>query len=331
MENLSQKYLNIRKVTGMRMRSRIQEEAGSRILKPFISHDIVFEEHQYIKDQNSYHNCDFIYKEKDIKKPMIVYIHGGGWVCGAKEFRRGQLSIFASEGFFILSINYTLCPEAVFPTQIHEIYKAIEFAMQYKEEYNIDFENVFICGDSAGGHLAALASVCKNDEDLSKIVNYDFSEKFEFKAMACLCGIFDLRTVLKCKFPKMKKFMKAYGGNNIKKFLKSENAYIQSPINFPQSFPPTFLVMGEGDKLKRETEQILATLAENNKEIRLFVGRGVCSFHVFTIMFNAETSNRCLKEISAFFWQKIGNEEYKRKLDILANEAIVESINETLI
>ncbi|MFI3129306.1 MAG: alpha/beta hydrolase [Bacillota bacterium] len=306
------KYLKVKKITGIRMRTRLAEEAGERVFRPKIDESVVFETYQYKKGMDSYHQCDFIYCNKENEKtadenaikPLIVYVHGGGWTVGSKEARRGMLSLFALQGFFVVSLNYTLCPEAEKYQQVKEIYAGIEFAFSKSKQYGFSGSDVFLCGDSAGAHLACLACVAKVNAQLKKAVGYKFNRDFEIKAVAPICGVFDFRTVLSCKFPNMKKFLWGYSRGKVRAFLKSERSYLESPINFAGDFPPCFIVMGEADKLKNQSLELIRELAQKEKNFKLFIGKGKGGFHVFPAMFTTEMARKCIGEVGEFFWAR---------------------------
>lgn len=90
--------------------------------------------------------------------PVIVYIHGGGWFLGHKRVAYMEPLFYMLEhGYALVSIDYTLSDQAEFPTQIYEIKTAIRFLRQHAEIYNLQAHRIAVLGDSAGGHLAALA------------------------------------------------------------------------------------------------------------------------------------------------------------------------------
>jgi acetyl esterase/lipase len=106
-----------------------------------------------------------IYKPKSqAPKPLIIYIHGGGWVAGHTR-HSGALSNFpqvlaklASEGFVVASLEYRLSGEAPFPAQLQDARAAIRFLKDNAAKYGIDPARVGVWGGSAGGHLTALAA-----------------------------------------------------------------------------------------------------------------------------------------------------------------------------
>ena len=57
---------------------------------------------------------------KNEKKPMLIYIHGGGWISGILGMRNPYVVKWAQKGFFSASVNYTYAPQAVFPVPLQE-------------------------------------------------------------------------------------------------------------------------------------------------------------------------------------------------------------------
>jgi acetyl esterase/lipase len=127
--------------------------------------------------------------------PLILYIHGGGWMAGHTR-HSGALADFpkvlaalAAEGFTVASLEYRLSAEARFPAQLQDANAALRFLASHAAEYRIDPARIGLWGGSAGGHLAALTGLaCRNvsldpkatqDHCASAIVTwygvYDFS------------------------------------------------------------------------------------------------------------------------------------------------------------
>ncbi|MFM5953176.1 MAG: alpha/beta hydrolase fold domain-containing protein [Novosphingobium sp.] len=98
--------------------------------------------------------------------PLVLYIHGGGWVGGHTR-HSGALADFpkvlaalAAEGFTVASLEYRLSAEAKFPAQLQDAKAALRFLGANAAKYRIDPSRVGIWGGSAGGHLTALT--CKD-------------------------------------------------------------------------------------------------------------------------------------------------------------------------
>ena len=98
-------------------------------------------------------------------KPLILYIHGGGWIAGHTR-HNGALSNFpevlaslAAEGFVVASLEYRLSAEAPFPAQLQDSRAALRFLRANAGRYGIDGARVGVWGGSAGGHLTALTAL----------------------------------------------------------------------------------------------------------------------------------------------------------------------------
>ncbi len=86
--------------------------------------------------------------------PVIVWVHGGGWRAGSKENVQG---IFLTlSGYALVSINYRLSQQSVFPAQIHDCKAAIRWIRARGATYGLDPSHIGVWGNSAGGHLVSL-------------------------------------------------------------------------------------------------------------------------------------------------------------------------------
>lgn len=100
------------------------------------------------------------------KLPVILYLHGGGWILGGKEsfdMLIKKLAVFTNST--VIFPDYSRSPEVQYPTALNEIYAVLEYIFQNPEEFNIDPERIAIAGDSAGANMAtvtALRAINKN-------------------------------------------------------------------------------------------------------------------------------------------------------------------------
>ncbi|XP_044031501.1 neutral cholesterol ester hydrolase 1-like [Siniperca chuatsi] len=115
-------------------------------------------------------------------KRGVIYFHGGGWALGSGRMRSyDRLCRKMAEDLdsVVMSVDYRLAPEAVFPDQYHDALAASRafLSSQVLERYSIDPERVCVSGDSAGGNLAAAVA-----QELSS----DPSLTVKFKAQALI-------------------------------------------------------------------------------------------------------------------------------------------------
>lgn len=110
----------------------------------------------------------YLPNEGDGPFPVIVMVHGGGWVEGDKNYLEVHSGMRALPfGFAVASIRYRLAPEHPHPAQIHDVKAAIRFVRANAGKYSLDPNRIAVFGGSAGGHLAALAGTSANRPELT--------------------------------------------------------------------------------------------------------------------------------------------------------------------
>lgn len=88
--------------------------------------------------------------------PVILYIHGAGWVFGnAHTHDRLVRELAVGAQAAIVFPNYSLSPEAKYPTALEEIYAVLQWIVSHAKEYGFDAERLTVAGDSVGGNMAA--------------------------------------------------------------------------------------------------------------------------------------------------------------------------------
>jgi acetyl esterase len=91
--------------------------------------------------------------------PLFVYLHGGGWVIGNLDSVDNIARYLCKHvNCAVLSVDYRLAPEHVFPAALDDSFAAVEWAMVHAAELNANPGRVLVGGDSAGGNLAAVVS-----------------------------------------------------------------------------------------------------------------------------------------------------------------------------
>jgi acetyl esterase/lipase len=103
-------------------------------------------------------------RQRDGPHPLLVQVHGGGWVYGRKEHQALPLLYhLAAHGWLCAAIHYRLSPLATFPEHLIDVKRALAWLREHAKELGADPGFAAITGGSAGGHLAALAALTPGD------------------------------------------------------------------------------------------------------------------------------------------------------------------------
>lgn len=93
---------------------------------------------------------DFWEAEGEGPRPLLVYIHGGGWTGGDKKQAPKVFRPFLDKGISYAAVNYRLSGEAPLPAPVHDAARAIQFLRSKAAEWNINPERIALTGGSAG-------------------------------------------------------------------------------------------------------------------------------------------------------------------------------------
>lgn len=98
------------------------------------------------------------------KKPVLMYIHGGGWVDGEKETRFLGLLPFLAKKWTVVNINYRLTKHAKAPAAIVDCRKALDWIYKNADVFHFDTTQIVVAGESAGGHLALMTGLLEKGD-----------------------------------------------------------------------------------------------------------------------------------------------------------------------
>lgn len=107
-------------------------------------------------------------REDHSPKPALVWIPGGGWRGADKNLMLGEMSAFADAGYVVASIYYRSSAQGHYPDQIRDVKEAIRFLRANAAKFEIDPEHIGVFGRSAGGHLAAMAAMNLDGDDVGE-------------------------------------------------------------------------------------------------------------------------------------------------------------------
>ncbi|WP_288380080.1 alpha/beta hydrolase [uncultured Massilia sp.] len=95
--------------------------------------------------------------------PVVLYIHGGGWVAGSRERASLSALTFLHMGFAVVNVSYRLANTALAPAAVEDTLCALQWIGLNAKKYGLDASKVVTSGDSAGGHLALATAMIPSD------------------------------------------------------------------------------------------------------------------------------------------------------------------------
>jgi acetyl esterase len=98
--------------------------------------------------------------DADKRQPAVILVHGGGWEAGDKQtYIRPWFKTLNDAKIAWFSINYRVAPEWKHPAAVEDVEAAVKWVKSNAKRFNVDDRRLALMGESAGGHLAALAAL----------------------------------------------------------------------------------------------------------------------------------------------------------------------------
>jgi acetyl esterase/lipase len=182
--------------------------------------------------------------------PVVVFIHGGGWVRGAKEtsVMRGVLP-YVAMGYSVVNVEYRLGNVSLAPAAIEDCRCALRWVVAHAKEYKFDIDRIVIAGESAGGHLALTTGMLTRANGFDRMCQEENDPKVA--AIVNFFGITDLADMLdgpnKKPFPESWPYTVQWIGNQPNRV---EIAKAASPLTYVRAgLPPVISIHGDADPL----------------------------------------------------------------------------------
>ncbi|WP_306118716.1 MULTISPECIES: alpha/beta hydrolase [unclassified Roseitalea] len=107
------------------------------------------------------------------KRPVVLYVHGGGWVKGDRKRVYSMPQWLTSRGYVFVAIDYRKVPQTTIDGQVRDVERAIAWVRRNIRRYNGDPNRIVLMGHSAGAHLSALAAATGRAQGLRGVIPND--------------------------------------------------------------------------------------------------------------------------------------------------------------
>ncbi len=239
-------------------------------------------------------HTDLLIPEGKGPHPILLFLHGGGWVMGKPANMRKLGLRFVEQGFLVVIPDYRLAPEHPFPAAYEDCRQCLRWAYENALGFGGDPSRICIGGDSAGANLAAAIATAE-----------PLPSGLSLAASLLLYGTYDLRSLDKrmqemggvFTNPELLRMMAdAYaGGRATEPWAKDPRV---SPLPKAHLLPPSLVVCGSMDPFLSQSEELFQVLSERSRGDRFLLAPGMP--HAFAQMEFLPGVPELLREMGGF-------------------------------
>ncbi|MBD8838564.1 alpha/beta hydrolase [Paenibacillus sp. CFBP 13594] len=192
--------------------------------------------------------------------PVVLWVHGGGWVLGDKADIAEYAVQLAKQGYVVVSMNYALAPDTTYPTPVIQTNQALMYVKNHVSEYQGDPDNIFLAGNSAGAQIASQTAAVVTNPSLAKLMNITrVAQPDDLRGVLLFCGPYNLSTVAETGFPLIRTFLWSYTG--VKTFEDYPRLNEMSTVlQVTAAYPPAFITSGNVDPLTSQSIELAQVL-----------------------------------------------------------------------
>jgi acetyl esterase len=193
--------------------------------------------------------------------PVVIYIHGGGWVLGGFDTHERLVRELANKAnAVIVFVNYTPSPEAKYPVAIEQAYAATKWVAENCKTINVNSSRLAVVGDSVGGNMAAAVTMLAKERSGPPI-------KFQVLFYPVTDASFDTPSYMTYQngYWLLRDGMKWFWSNYLTDQTNVKDPTVsplQASIEQLKGLPPALIINGENDVLRDEGEAYALKLSE---------------------------------------------------------------------
>jgi acetyl esterase/lipase len=177
-------------------------------------------------------------------RPLLVFIHGGGWSHGDRSEYLGYALYFAGLGYATATVTYRVVKDAPYPACAEDIRDAVSFLFMNSDKYRFDPDRVALIGGSAGAHLAMLAAYGWKGHQAATDSAAVVLKSHKIKAVVDMYGPVDLTTAYAREHSMVTRLMACSYKESPQMFAEA------SPLTWvSKDAPPTLILHGTRDML----------------------------------------------------------------------------------
>lgn len=249
-----------------------------------------------------------IYNQTTEKKPVLIYLHGGGFFERDMDVMDNICKFLAQEaGAVVVGVDYRLAPEHPYQDGLDDCFDAVRYIYENAEKFSVNVDQLGLVGDSVGGNLTL------------GVHQLSLKEKWNISYIGMLCPLVDLSDVSRNTWN-----LSHYDMSKDTEFIRQELVTMKDSLIFIQTLyltnledvflplvspllrkdkttlPPTTIVTAEFDFLRIQGEEFSTQLVEAEVPVRHFQYKGMDHAFVRKLGYYPQAAD-ALKEVSSHF------------------------------
>lgn len=243
-----------------------------------------------------------VYRPKGAEEkilPVIVSVHGGGWVYGDKDRYQFYCMELCRRGFAVVNFTYRLAPEHVFPAALFDTNAAFAWVLEHAWEYGFDKKNVFATADSAGANYLGLYAAIAVNPEFAEHFSFKVPSGLHFQAITLNSGVYQLTDMASVDSLTQMLMADVFGRTPAKEDL----AVISPSLHVAEGYPPVFLTTSNGDFLRNQAPFMAKSLAEHGVPFtyKCYGDKEHDLHHVFMLSIKKPEAGPAIDEQCEFF------------------------------
>lgn len=226
----------------------------------------------------------------------VVFIHGGGWMMGTKDFYSHDLMFLPEAGYPVFNIEYPKAPEHPHPRPLRALLAALVFI---KRSFP-SAEHIHLMGDSAGGNMAVMAALLLSDASLLEQVDpwCDPKKLPQVLSVTSIYGVLDRTSLMQSSVPALSVMIAAYAGPQaLSENVGPEHAITPMDLKFARH-PRCLIACGGDDPILKSSELYAERLKTEGHDVTFKTYPG--AFHGFFNFPEGEPKRNLRGDILAF-------------------------------
>lgn len=246
-------------------------------------------------------------KEQSTALPTIIWVHGGAYVGGDKKDVTEYAVQLAAKGYAVVNMNYALAPGSNYPTPLKQMDEVYAYLVKNAKKYNVDLQQLFIAGDSAGAQIASQYINVQVDPTYAKKVNLSSTiPANSIRGALLFCGPYDLASLDSMSSNKILGFFLeragwAYIGQ--KDWKNAEATQLASLTDqVSKQYVPTFITDGNSGSFESHAKKLSSILSSYSIPVtEVFYPLGEAKLgHEYQFMMDLPQSQQTFDELITF-------------------------------